>query len=205
MEFFYSILSVALISAIGIMSPGPDFLAVTHAAITTSRKSALAVAMGVILGNGVWAGAALVGIGSLFLLFPAFFIFLKFFGALYLCYLGCKLIKGARSELSTESLPRSFSTWHSVRKGFANTMSNPKAAIFYASALSSLAPSSAGFFELAAMLLTVMLVASIWFGFVVMVLSTPSASAVFRSMKVYFESIFGILLIAFGIRQICSK
>jgi threonine/homoserine/homoserine lactone efflux protein len=84
-------------------------------------------------------------------------------------------------------------------------MSNPKAAIYYASALSSAAPAAANFTLLTGMLLTVIVVASVWFATVVYVLSTPKASAAFRRFKVYFESFFGVLLVSFGLRQMVAR
>jgi threonine/homoserine/homoserine lactone efflux protein len=205
MDILHSILSVAAISAIGILSPGPDFIAVTHAAITKSRGQAASVAAGIILGNGIWAASALIGIGTIFTLFPSIYFVIKILGALYLCWLGIKLLKNARSPIDETSSEASNSLWTCFRKGITTTMSNPKAAIFYASALSTATSSSTGFIELSLMLVTVMTVATCWFGFVVFVLSNRKASNVFKRLKVYFESLFGIFLFAFGIRQICSK
>ena len=90
-------------------------------------------------------------------------------------------------------------------KGLSTTMSNPKAAIYYASALSSAAPAAASFTLLAGMLLTVIVIASVWFTIVVYVLSTPRAAEAFKRFKVYFESFFGVLLVSFGLRQIAAR
>jgi threonine efflux protein len=206
MESLSAIATVAAIACVGIMSPGPDFVAVTYAAVTGSRRSAAAVAVGVVLGNVLWAGAALLGVGTLFALFPSLFLVIKTIGALYLLWLGIGLLRNARKALPdivdgspTGSLFKSFS------KGLSTTMANPKAAIYYASALSSAAPADAGFLLLSGMVLSVFVVAAMWFTIVVTVLSTPKAAAAFRRFKVYFESFFGTLLIGFGIRQLISR
>ena len=80
-----------------------------------------------------------------------------------------------------------------------------KAAIYYASALSSAAPATASFTLLTGMLLTVIVIASVWFATVVYVLSTPRAAAAFKRFKVYFESFFGVSLASFGLRQIAAR
>jgi threonine/homoserine/homoserine lactone efflux protein len=90
-------------------------------------------------------------------------------------------------------------------KGLSTTLANPKAALYYASALSSAAPENASLFLLALMVTTVVAVAVIWFAVVVSVLTTQRASQVFRRFKVVFESIFGVLLLAFGIKQLVAR
>ena len=206
MESFIALATVATIACVGIMSPGPDFLAVTYAAVTESRRSAAAVALGVVIGNGLWACAALLGVAALFALFPSLFMVIKTFGALYLLWLGVGLLRNARKPLPesnggspTGTMLKSFS------KGLSTTMANPKAAIYYASALSSAAPSDAGFILLSGMVLSVFVVAAVWFTIVVSVLSNPKAASAFKRFKVYFESFFGSLLVAFGLRQLISR
>ncbi len=90
-------------------------------------------------------------------------------------------------------------------KGLSTTMSNPKAATHYVSAISSAAPAAASVTLLTGMLLAVIVVASVWFATMVYVLSTPRAAAAYRRFKVYFESFFGILLVSFGLRQMIAR
>jgi threonine/homoserine/homoserine lactone efflux protein len=203
MELLHAVLTVAAIAAIGIMSPGPDFFAVTYASMLQSRMQAFWVALGVVCGNGIWAGAALLGVGALFALFPTFYLSFKIFGALYLCYLGIKMLRSARKPLpesNIESTPSS--TYALFSKGLATTMSNPKAAVYYASALSAAAPQHASWPTLMALLATVIAIATVWFSLVILVLSTPKASAAFRRFKAYFESLFGGLLLTFGLKRL---
>ena len=203
MELLQAILTVAAIAAIGIMSPGPDFFAVTYASMLQSRLSAFWVALGVICGNGIWAGAALLGVGALFALFPTFYLGFKIFGALYLCYLGIKMLRSARQPLPENGAESSSNSVYTLfSKGLATTMSNPKAAVYYASALSAAAPQHASWATLMLLLATVVLVATVWFSLVILVLSTPKASAAFRRFKAYFESLFGGLLLTFGLKRL---
>ena len=195
-------MTLAGIAALGIMSPGPDFLAVTHAAVTSSRYHAASVATGVVLGNGVWAGAALFGVGALFSLFPTFFVAFKVIGGSYLIWMGLKMILGAKKPLESKNTAVTTSQLKGFVKGFAVTMANPKAAIYYASALTAVAPKDASFALLAVMVAVVFCVAAVWFTCVVMFLSTSKASAVYKRIKTYLEVSFGSLILLFGIRQI---
>lgn len=206
MESIHALWTVAAIAAVGIMSPGPDFLAVSYAAITGLRRDAAAVAAGVVLGNGIWAGAALLGVGALFALFPSLFLAIKLSGAAYIAWLGIQLLRSARTPLPQRTAADpSMSLGTSFAKGLSTTMANPKAALYYASALSSAAPENASMLLLGWMLTAVVAVAVIWFSLVVLVLSTPRAGNAFRRFKVYFESLFGVLLLAFGLKQFLSR
>lgn len=206
MEALLAIATVAAISCVGILSPGPDFIAVSYSSITGARRDAAAVAAGVVVGNGIWAGAALLGVGTLFALFPSVFMTIKTLGALYILWLGVQLLLNARKPLPEGvqgAMPGALAAKFS--KGLSTTMSNPKAAIYYASALSSAAPATASFTLLTGMMLTVIVIASVWFATVVYVLSTPRAAAAFKRFKVYFESFFGVLLVSFGLRQMAAR
>jgi threonine efflux protein len=206
MESIHALWTVAAIAAVGIMSPGPDFLAVSYAAITGLRRDAVAVAGGVVLGNGIWAGAALLGVGALFALFPSLFLAIKLSGAAYIAWLGIQLLRSARTPLPERTAEEpSMSLGSSFAKGLSTTMANPKAALYYASALSSAAPENASMLLLGWMLTAVVAVAVVWFSLVVLVLSTPRAGNAFRRFKVYFESLFGVLLLAFGLKQFLSR
>jgi len=205
-ESIYAVLTVAAIAAMGIMSPGPDFLAVSYTSVTGQRRNAVAVASGVVLGNGVWAGAALLGVSALFALFPSLFLVIKLCGATYIGWLGIQLLRSASKPLpvSTDSV-NSSSIWTMFVKGLSTTMANPKAALYYASALSSTAPENANLLLLSLMVAVVVTIAAIWFSIVVLVLSTERAGNAFRRFKIYFESVFGVLLLAFGMRQLLSR
>ena len=206
MESIHALWTVAAIASVGIMSPGPDFLAVSYAAITGLRRDAAAVAAGVVLGNGIWAGAALLGVGALFALFPSLFLAIKLSGAAYIAWLGIQLLRSARTPLPERTAADpSMSLGASFAKGLSTTMANPKAALYYASALSSAAPENASMLLLGWMLTVVVAVAIVWFSLVVFVLSTPRAGNAFRRFKVYFESLFGVLLLAFGLKQFLSR
>jgi threonine/homoserine/homoserine lactone efflux protein len=55
------------------------------------------------------------------------------------------------------------------------------------------------------MLLAVVAVAAGWFALVVLMLANACAAAAFRRFKVHFESLFGLLLLSFGLRQLAAR
>lgn len=205
MDTAHALIGVSALAAVGILSPGPDFVVVSYTAMTGARSGAAWVASGVVLGNAVWAAAAVLGLSALLALAPTLFITFKLAGATYLVWLGMKLIRGARVPLAPEA-PESepsgrFAYW--VR-GLATTLANPKAAIFYASVLTAALPSSPSTGLVIGTVAGVVLVATTWFTIVVLVLSTARASSLFRRRKVWVETAFGTILAGFGLLRALS-
>lgn len=200
METVHALMAVSALAAVGILSPGPDFVVVSYTAMSGARRRAGWVASGVVVGNAMWATAAILGISALVALAPTFFVVFKIAGAAYLVWLGVKLVRGARIPLASEVTPGKgsgpFASW---ARGFVTTLANPKAAVFYASVLTAALPSSPASGLVIGTVAAVVLVATTWFTVVVLVLSTARASALFRGHKVRVEGVFGSTLAAFGL------
>ncbi len=79
-----------------LLIPGPTVLLVLSYALSKGRSVALASAAGVALGDLVAMTASLVGLGALVLTSALLFSALKVIGALYLVWLGVKLLRSAR-------------------------------------------------------------------------------------------------------------
>ena len=61
-----SFATIAGVWLITVISPGPNFVATSHAAVTHSRRAGVLVAAGIALGTTVWSTASLLGLGLLF-------------------------------------------------------------------------------------------------------------------------------------------
>jgi len=78
-----------------LLIPGPTVLLVLSYALSKGRSVAVASAGGVALGDLIAMSASLAGLGALVLTSATAFMVLKWFGAVYLVYLGVKLIRSA--------------------------------------------------------------------------------------------------------------
>ncbi len=195
-----ALVTVCGLAAVGIMSPGPDFVVVSYTAMTGARRQAGLVASGVVGGNVMWAATAVLGLGVLLAVAPTLFVLLKIAGALYLVWLGVMFIRGARlPPVTAEDSADGGGRVASWARGFVTTLANPKAAIFYASVLAAALPSSPGWVLILGTVVMVALVATAWFTLVVLVLSTAKASASFRRHKALVEGSFGSILVGFGL------
>src|SRR5689334_11797987 len=79
-----------VVSAVLIMTPGPDMALVTRNALNAGSRAAVITAAGVALGIFGWALASALGVGLLLEQSAIAFTVLKLVGAAYLCYLGVR-------------------------------------------------------------------------------------------------------------------
>jgi threonine/homoserine/homoserine lactone efflux protein len=81
-----------------LLIPGPTVLLVLSYALSQGRRVAVASASGVAMGDLIAMSLSLAGLGALVMASATLFIVLKWVGALYLIWLGIKLIRSAPSS-----------------------------------------------------------------------------------------------------------
>lgn len=204
---FPAVITASIVCVAGVMSPGPNFIAITHRALTSPRSEAIALVIGIVCVNSLWASAALFGLGTLFSLFPWLFWSIKILGAGYLVWFGIQLLLSAGIPLpSKPKLTTRSNFLLAFRDGIVTNSANPKSMVFYASVFSSAVPARASFSTLLVMVGMVALIASLWYGSVALVLSSHYVASLYRRGKQTSERLCGLLLITFGLRQaFCQK
>lgn len=201
-----AVLAASAVCLAGVMSPGPNFVAVTHRAVTAPRAEAIALVIGIVCVNALWASAALFGLGMLFVLLPWLFWSVKLLGAAYLVWFGVRLLQRSGQALPAKSKETTRSSFmRALRDGVVTNLSNPKSMIFYASVFSAAVPAGASFATLLAMVGMVAFVATLWYGGVALTLSSSRAAGIYRRGKSLIERTCGIFLIIFGLRQALSR
>jgi threonine/homoserine/homoserine lactone efflux protein len=188
------------------MSPGPNFVAVTHRAVTATRAEAMGLVIGIVCVNSLWAASALFGLTAIFSLFPWLFWSIKLLGAAYLIWFGIQLLRRAGEPLPNKSMivPRS-NFLFSIRDGIITNLSNPKSMIFYASVFSAAVPTGTSMSTLLTMVAMVAFIAAIWYGGIAIVLSSERAANIYRRGKSVIERVCGVMLIVFGLRQVLLR
>lgn len=114
-----------------LLIPGPTVLLVLSYALSKGRSVAVASATGVALGDLIAMSASLAGLGALVLASATLFTILKWIGAVYLVWLGIKLIRSAGQ--STLALPegKEVTEGSVLRHTAAVTALNPKSIAFF--------------------------------------------------------------------------
>ncbi len=195
------------LSAVVICTPGQDTALTIRNALSGGRRSGIATAAGVSLGQAVWTLAASAGLVALLSASEPAFRALKLAGAAYLVYLGAQTLwtaltrRGAAdSKYQIDTRTNSLTPRRALRQGLISNLGNPKMAIFFASLLPQFAPEGDGAF---AVLLTLGLLfcalTLAWlslYAVAVARLSTLLTGQIRRAIDV----VTGVVLVAFGIR-----
>lgn len=107
--------------------PGPGNLALITSTGKGGIRGGLGATFGIIAGDQVLMWAAVAGVATLLVTYPAAFFAVQWLGAAYLAWLGFRMLlvkAGAGPVLHIE--PR-----HYFRQAFFITLLNPKAIVFY--------------------------------------------------------------------------
>ncbi|MEP2534102.1 LysE family translocator [Shimia sp.] len=115
-----------------LLIPGPTILLVLSYALSQGRQVAVATAAGVALGDFIAMTASLLGLGAIVLASATAFTVLKWLGAIYLVWLGLKMLKSAQHAelgnlMSSRALPGRGAFGHAA----AVTALNPKSIGFF--------------------------------------------------------------------------
>ncbi|WP_298608151.1 LysE family translocator [uncultured Thiothrix sp.] len=113
------------------LSPGPDMMMVMARGIGQGRRTALFTVIGMIFVSGVIQVSMLVlGLASLVHAYPLALDLLRWAGALYLIWLGIKLLRGSQSASTRMNQKKGISDWQAIKDGAVNNLTNPKSLLF---------------------------------------------------------------------------
>jgi len=120
----------AAASTVLIFTPGPDIIYVMTRGMAQGRRAALSAAAGFALGNFVHTFFAVVGLSALITSSATAFACVKYAGALYLIYLGIRMVR-SRAALVTEGRAAALQCRVIFRQSILANVMNPKVAIFF--------------------------------------------------------------------------
>ncbi len=121
---------VAASTALLIM-PGPTLLLVLSYALTQGRRVAIASALGVATGDFIAMTLSVIGLGALFLASATAFTILKWVGAIYLIYLGIRMLRAPSGQSALMDKPKDAPAGKVFRDLTAVTALNPKSNTFF--------------------------------------------------------------------------
>lgn len=116
------------------ISPGPDLVLITTYSSTKGFKAGLSISMGILLAGVLQTLLVAFGLGQLMQAMPLFATVVKVVGALYLSYLGIKMLMSWRNKSQQNSSNNSNNNLthaNLINRGFLNNLLNPKALMFF--------------------------------------------------------------------------
>jgi threonine/homoserine/homoserine lactone efflux protein len=113
------------------LTPGPDMMYIIARSLGQGRRAGLVSALGITGGCLFHAFAATVGIAALLRSWPIAFEVVRYAGAVYLVYLGVRLLTRQRPEGKVTDDAPSAPLAAIFRQGVITNILNPKVALFF--------------------------------------------------------------------------
>jgi threonine/homoserine/homoserine lactone efflux protein len=195
------------VSALVIVTPGPDTALTVRNTLLGGRQSGVFTALGVVLGQAIWALATAAGLAALLAASEPAFVTLKYLGAAYLVWLGGQALfaafRGATrapAGSSVSTIPRRVALRAALRQGLISNLTNPKMAAFFPSLLPQFTGPEAGFGGLLALggLFCAMTLA--WLTGYALILGKAGSVLDRPAVRRALEGMTGAFLVALGLR-----
>ena len=202
-----SFLAFLGVSAVVIMTPGPDTAVTVRNTLLGGRFAGILTALGISTGQAIWALATSFGVVALLVASEVLFQAVKYAGAAYLVWLGVNALIAAWRGTGDEPVAGAQVRAARLRPGRAflqgliSDLGNPKMAVFFASLLPQFATPGEGLFAaLMSLGLVFSLMTFVWlvaYAFVI-----AKAGEVLRRpvIRRWLEAVTGTLLVALGLR-----
>ncbi|MGZ0786175.1 LysE family transporter [Pseudomonas saponiphila] len=193
------LLVVITITILAVLSPGADFALVTRNSLMLSRRHGVLTALGIGLGVMLHIGYSLLGVGLLLQQSPLWFTGLKLAGALYLIYLGIRLLRSPAQGPQEVAGRGQVSSWAALRSGFLTNALNPKTMIFVLSLFMQVIQPGTGLAVQIGYGAIIVLAHVLWFVAVALFFSAPAIAERLLGYKRRIDQLFGVVLIGFGL------
>jgi threonine/homoserine/homoserine lactone efflux protein len=119
------------------LTPGPAVLLVVGQGMKHNFVSSIRGTLGILCGNTIYFALSALGLGAVLLASARLFTAIKWAGAVYLIYLGVKMLF-AKAEEETDGPGNSIAPKRSLKlfvQGLITQLSNPKAIVFFTALL----------------------------------------------------------------------
>lgn len=192
-----------------IILPGPDTAIATKNTLTVGRTGGFKTILGTCCALLIHTLAAVVGLSAIIVKSAFLFSIFKYFGAVYLVYLGIKTLWALKQNKTTASDIPAESKYEGkscFKQGFLTNLLNPKVAVFFLTFLPQFVESgSQSFLPFLIMGITYMLLTALWFLFYIYLLDQIRAFMKKPKTQSVIEGITGTVLIGFGIKLTMEK
>jgi threonine/homoserine/homoserine lactone efflux protein len=208
-----ALLSFTLAAGLLTITPGLDTALILRTAAVEGGKQALLAGIGICSGCLLWSAAASFGLSALLAISGFAYNMLRIVGAIYLGYLGIRLLVRAFASISSNSAAepvlkedkgRNKSVW--FKRGLLTNLLNPKVGVFYLSFLPQFIPAGVQVWSFS-ILLSLIHATEGFFWFLLLANATESLSGWLRQSRVVMalDTATGVIFIAFGVRLAFDK
>ncbi len=190
------------------VTPGPAVMYAMSSATRYGFRSALAGVAGILLGHVVFFSCVACGLAALLATATTAFTLLRILGAVYLLYLGLRLLISTfrARERKTAVAAAPASRRGLLLQGFAIQVTNPKALLFMSAFLPQfIDPNRSLWGQLAILFATTVVGDALVLGTYAYLAERGAASLRASGLTVWLERVFGVTLLFFGVRLLRSR
>jgi threonine efflux protein len=196
------LLTVATLWALAVVSPGPNFLITARLAIASSRGAGLRAVSGIAAGTLCWAAAGCFGVRTLFIAAPWMYVLIKIAGALYLIFVGGRLLWMSLSRKREPSLPvpDGRARLSPFQIGLLTTLSNPRSAVSVASIFATAMPAHPSLILSFSVMVLMVMISVSWYAAVACIFAAPTLADGYQRFRRWIDRVAGACLLFFGAR-----
>ncbi|MDA8586491.1 LysE family transporter [Rhodobacteraceae bacterium] len=201
------VLTVLFLYAMIVISPGPNFALISRLALRREDHAAWGATVGLAVAATFYGVLAMVGLSALLQQLGWLTRVVQIGGGLYLVWLGVQAWRHAgemttmeASEAARLGMGRYREVLRGVRLGALVNLSNPKGIAFFVSLYAVAVPPNTALWAKATILGSSFLIEIVWYGLVILLLSTGRARRIYDRFGAWIERVIGSALILFGVR-----
>jgi threonine/homoserine/homoserine lactone efflux protein len=208
-----ALLSFTLAAGLLTITPGLDTALVLRTAAVEGGKQAMLAGIGICFGCLLWGAAASFGLSALLAVSSFAYHMLRIVGAIYLGYLGIRLLIRAFARTSSHSMAEPVLQEHKggdgslwLRRGLLTNLLNPKIGFFYLSFLPQFIPAGVQVWSFSVLLAFIHATEGLlWF--LLLTNATELLSGWLRQRRVVMalDSAMGAIFIGFGLKLAFDK
>lgn len=205
MDYLLASFVVISVTILGAASPGPDTALLLKNSLLGSRQTAMATVFGIATGNTIYVLVALMGLGLILVQSGWVYSFVQVIGAMYLAYLGFKLLRSKPSaDAASLESNVSLSSRDAFIEGLTTNLLNPKFILFLLAMFSQVIGPGWSLYAQLFLGLLIPLSACAVFSVLVFALTHPRARSFVNSIRTRVERMMGVVLLAMGIKVLVS-
>lgn len=207
MDYLPLILTAYGVFIMGVVSPGPNSLAIMGTSMSVSRAAGVTTAVGIATGTFLWSTLSVTGLTLLLSRFAEISLILKIVGGGYLIWIGFKTLRAAlqKSDLQVAKGEGGKPLFHYYRRGFLVIMSNPKAILFWLSVMSLVLKPGAPAWVGIAIVAGCTALSIGWYGLLALLFSTEVVLGFYRRARRMIDAVMGGFFVLIGGRILMSN
>ncbi|RZU99369.1 LysE family translocator [Spiribacter vilamensis] len=202
MQSLFPILGVFAVFSPALMLPGPDFVAVVRNTIGRGTRAGVLTALGVSIGITFYAALSAIGLSTLTSRFDWFEVVIRTGGALFLGYLGLRLLltRSPVRHIEAEPVNAPGGPRNPLLLGLLVNLTNPKAIVFFASIFGSAFKPETPPIIIAAVIAIVGTCAMAWFSTISLVTASTGLLVRLEDHQHWIERLAGMAFLGFALK-----